>query len=253
MKLYKDKDWLQQKYWDEELSTYEMAEIAECSAVTIYNWMKKIDIKRRFVSETRMGTDFFENQSNEEIRDWLYKKYWEEELSIIEMADLAGCGQKTICRWMDKYDYERRSISETYKLKWANGDYDNVNFHHGKYKHTKPNGKTIYLDSSWELELCRSLDKNNKKYIRPAGNNGHRYRWIDENGEKHHYTSDLYLIDEDVYLEPHCYKLYEIYGGVGTKEDFNDKIKRVQEQNNIKIIVLDSKNKCSWEYIKEIN
>lgn len=320
------KDWLHEKYWEEKLSMYEIAKEVECCCQTIYNWMKKLDIEKRSISKARLKSDFFENWSDKEIKKWLYKKYWEEELSMHEIAELAECTLKTIFRWMKKFGIKRRSISEANKLKfkdfkvrqkikdnhwtkrndadkiekkriqkiseahkgkklakkhkqklsnnhwikrndaeeirqkisetieraWENGIYDDKKNGRQIYEYTKSNGEIIYLDSSWELELCKDLDENNKKYIRPNGNNGHRFEWVDEDGKQHFYTSDLYLIEENVYLEPHWYKMHEIYKSNRTKKDFDNKIKRVQEQNNIKIIILDFRDKCNWEYIKKV-
>lgn len=136
---------------------------------------------------------------------------------------------------------------------WERGDRDRQKNGRKIYEYTKLNDKTIYLDSKWTLKLCKDLDENGKEYIRPNGDNGHRFEWTDENGKKHFYTSDLYLIDENVYLEPHWYGLNELYPqNNGTKKEWNNKIKRVQKQNNIRIIVLDSKKKCNWGYIEEI-
>lgn len=45
--LYRNKDWLRQKYWNEEYSLHEIAEIAGTCYVTIWTWMKKLNIDRR--------------------------------------------------------------------------------------------------------------------------------------------------------------------------------------------------------------
>nr|ADE29205.1 HNH endonuclease [uncultured virus] len=50
-KKYKDKEWLRVRYIDEQLSTREIAELADCSAPTIQNWLDKHDIEKRSKSE----------------------------------------------------------------------------------------------------------------------------------------------------------------------------------------------------------
>ena len=51
MKKYKNKDWLYQKYWGEKLSTYEIASLLGVNGRTIWEWMKKFNIRRRTSSE----------------------------------------------------------------------------------------------------------------------------------------------------------------------------------------------------------
>lgn len=55
MKLYKDRDWLYKKYWEEELSSTKIAEICEATPKTILNWMIRFNLKRRTASEERKG------------------------------------------------------------------------------------------------------------------------------------------------------------------------------------------------------
>jgi len=55
VKIYKDKDWLYQKYIDEKKSTCEIAKILGCSNVTIFNWLKRYNIKIRTKSKAKIG------------------------------------------------------------------------------------------------------------------------------------------------------------------------------------------------------
>jgi hypothetical protein len=45
--LYKDKNWLYDKYVNEQLSTYQIAEILSVSHQTIWKWLKKFNIQSR--------------------------------------------------------------------------------------------------------------------------------------------------------------------------------------------------------------
>lgn len=45
--MYHNQEWLQEKYWDEELSLREMARLAGCCGRTIVNWMERHGIARR--------------------------------------------------------------------------------------------------------------------------------------------------------------------------------------------------------------
>ena len=50
-KSYQDKEWLTQKYWDEELSQRQIAEIADCHTSSIEVWMRRLGIPTRSRSE----------------------------------------------------------------------------------------------------------------------------------------------------------------------------------------------------------
>lgn len=43
---------------------------------------------------------------------WLEEKYWEEELTVHEMADEADCSAQTIVNWMDKYGIDKRTVRQ---------------------------------------------------------------------------------------------------------------------------------------------
>jgi len=51
MKQYKDRNWLNKKYSIEELNTYQIAKLCNCSIFTIRYWMEKMNIKTRSRSE----------------------------------------------------------------------------------------------------------------------------------------------------------------------------------------------------------
>jgi len=43
--LYRQKEWLEKKYWTESLSVAEMAKLASCSPTNITKWMKRLSVK----------------------------------------------------------------------------------------------------------------------------------------------------------------------------------------------------------------
>ena len=49
--LYKNKDWLYQKYEIEKLQEKEIANICKVSQDTIHNWLKKYNLNRKFKKE----------------------------------------------------------------------------------------------------------------------------------------------------------------------------------------------------------
>lgn len=97
------------------------------------------------------------------------------------------------------------------------------------------NGDVVYLQSSYEIKVAEELDLNDIRWERPLP-----YFYNDKESEQRRYYPDFYLNDFDVYLDPKNDYLIEIH---------KDKIRRVEEQNKISIIILD-KNNLSWNRIK---
>ena len=103
----------------------------------------------------------------------------------------------------------------------------------------------IYFDSNWELLVAKDLDKNGIKWTRPD-----RLYYIDCNGKKRYYFPDFYLIDYNVYLDPkNEYILNHNHSGHNYSD--REKIKWVEEQNDVRIIVL-NETQLNWEVIKTL-
>ena len=101
----------------------------------------------------------------------------------------------------------------------------------------------IPFDSSYEIEVVKSLDDNNIKWEKPKS-----FPYIDDKGINHTYTPDIYLTDYDIYLDPkNDFLIENINPNLGYKD--TDKILWVEQQNNIKILIVDKDN-LSWDNIK---
>lgn len=53
-------------------------------------------------------------------KDWLYKKYWEKDLSVNQIADICELSDEGIRKWMIKYNIPRRGRSEANHLRRGN-------------------------------------------------------------------------------------------------------------------------------------
>lgn len=108
-------------------------------------------------------------------------------------------------------------------------------------KWIKYNGKT--LGSSYELEVVQDLDQNGIEW-----DTCKKFNYIDPFGKVRSYTPDIYLPGYNVYLDPkNDFLLNNINPSLGFEDQ--EKIKRVESQNNIRIIIL-NKSELSWETIK---
>lgn len=102
----------------------------------------------------------------------------------------------------------------------------------------------IHLDSTYEIIVAKELDEHEIKWERPKYLN-----WNDINGNSHRYYPDFYLPEFNVYLDP---KNDYLINNKSKRFGITDveKIQLVEQQNNVRIIILD-KNNLSWQYIKE--
>lgn len=97
---------------------------------------------------------------------------------------------------------------------------------HGEVYFCKELNKEVFLDSSWEIKYAKYLDLNNIKWIRPKN-----VFWKDKEEKIRRYTPDFYLIDNKEYIDIKNDYLLSL-------KSTKDKIKGVEEYNNIKINLL---------------
>jgi len=115
-KRYKDKKWLERKYWGEGKSERKIADECGVGRATIHRWLVRHGIERRDSSE------WMEEKWGEKYRDedWLREQYLDKERSPSEIADELECGQSTVYRWIRKHGIERRSQLEANVLAHSN-------------------------------------------------------------------------------------------------------------------------------------
>ena len=103
--------------------------------------------------------------------------------------------------------------------------------------------KDVKLGSSYEVAIAEDLDKNNIKWVRSS-----YLIYKDNKNKEHRYYPDFYLPEYNIYLDP---KNDYLLNSVNKNFGYSDiqKIKWVEEQNNVKIIILDKDN-LNWESIK---
>jgi predicted DNA-binding protein YlxM (UPF0122 family) len=110
-KRYHDADWLRQMYHDEHLTLREIAERCNVSYTTINKWVNRHGISTRAPEESRELRGTGDNQFDGGVHhnsEWLYERYYGDNMTISEMADAAGVGDASIIRQMDRRGIERR-------------------------------------------------------------------------------------------------------------------------------------------------
>jgi len=110
MKPYQDKDWLYQKYWGENLSTYKIGKLCNIDHQTIYYWIKKFEIKVRTQKESILRKESHPN--------WGKKFSLERRLKLSKA--LSGKNHPNYGKCLSKKTREK--IGNTLKLKSPRGE-----------------------------------------------------------------------------------------------------------------------------------
>lgn len=151
-------------------------------------------------------------------------------------------------KYLDTVDHHTKGIKHTEEYKSNLSKYaieHNYQSHFGKRKVFVYNG--VIFDSSYELSVAESLDRNRVVWERPSHG---MFKYIDMNSKEHTYTPDFYLPYYDVYIDPKNEFLIKNVNPMLGYSDI-DKIKWVCEQNNIRVIVLDEFH-LEWEEIVKL-
>jgi len=107
--ILNSKEWLSYKYEVEGLTTRQIAKEVGCSKPTVSNALKKWAIPPR-VQKSYKDTKLYD-------REWLYNKYWEEELCTSEIGAIIGCDRTVVLRALRKLNIPSRSMSESQRGK----------------------------------------------------------------------------------------------------------------------------------------
>jgi len=129
-----DKEWLEQKYLVEGMSTYAIAKIVKRNPKQVWHWIKDygIPIRERTWS-TDQDTQPYHNE------EWLRSEYVDNQRSTGEIAEQFGVTEANIIHFLKLYGIERRTMSEARAVKhWGLSGEENPMF-----------GKKGALSSNW--------------------------------------------------------------------------------------------------------
>lgn len=115
-KMYRNKDWLYQKYRESNLSIAEIAKLCHCHGKTVREWMIRLGIERRSVKEALDLTFGKGRNFSYRKKKWLYKMYWKRGNSVKRIAAMCGVDKSIIKYWLDKHGIERRNHREAQEL-----------------------------------------------------------------------------------------------------------------------------------------
>ena len=117
--LYRNENWLEDKYVNQKLSSIKIAEICNTSDMVIYNWLNKFNIPVRSHSES----NYLRYNINID-KDWLKEKYINQKMNTLQIAKICDVSQPTIWNRLKKFHIPIRSQGESHHLK--NGNHCNL-------------------------------------------------------------------------------------------------------------------------------
>lgn len=113
---WRDKGLLYELYWNQKLDQNQIAEKLDCSRATIKKWFNKHELETRSQSEVvELAHEKKNGDKPWRDKETLERMYYDERMSLNEVADKLDCDDEKVRRWMKKYGLERRDLSESHK------------------------------------------------------------------------------------------------------------------------------------------
>jgi len=114
-KPLQDESWLREKYIDEDLSSYEIADRCGVSRPTVTNWLHRHGIEVADPGPQNPG-----DIDQLDDAEWLHEQYVEKDRPITKIAEIVDTDHKTVRRYMDNYGIDREFSGEHSHL-WKGG------------------------------------------------------------------------------------------------------------------------------------
>jgi len=106
--LYKNAEWLDKQFNEQNHTLTHIAEAADCSRKTVAEWVDKLGVR----SEKDRPADYAEEKPWHDP-ETLERLYHGEELSAKRVAERLGCSPQTVRHWLIEFEIPRRSAGHT--------------------------------------------------------------------------------------------------------------------------------------------
>lgn len=117
---YKDEQTLRNMYWDEGMSTEDIADHFDKGSTTICSHMDKNGVERRSVSEAKYVEHERKRDHPKLTEELLRELYVGKRLSPRAIAnEVGGCSEQKVKSRLDEHEFERRSMSEASRIRHA--------------------------------------------------------------------------------------------------------------------------------------
>lgn len=133
-----DYQWLYNKYHEEKLTSYQIAEILGTSNIVVIRSMQRLCIKSRSMSEAAklkyVNNPAEKGKKHKELfpllldKQWLEEKYITEKMSSTKIGEILGCRPGAVSLFLEIHGIKVRTNSESHKKeKWTSKKYDKLN------------------------------------------------------------------------------------------------------------------------------
>jgi len=172
--LYRNKQWLIKKYWNEKKSLSDIAKETSVSSQTIYRHMKKFNISRRNISEANKEkikrTPLSEKEKTrlrnlgkqQKIiipKEDLIELYTDKKKNTREIAKIYTCSNVTVIARMNEYKISLRSPKERKS--------GSLNPSWGKVKEKSPRWRKKHSEKTKKILSQKNSGKNSPRWIPP--------------------------------------------------------------------------------------
>ncbi len=96
------KEELHDLYWNKKLDVSKISKKLGLGKTTIGRWLKRYDIKRRTISEVKLGEKY------KPTKQELYNLYWKKGFSTVKIGEKYEVSNVSVLRWLKEYKIEIR-------------------------------------------------------------------------------------------------------------------------------------------------
>lgn len=187
-----NRDKLFDLYWAQKLSVPKIAEKYGCRENSIYRAMTKHNVRIRTISEASARSSKYSELNNPK---WLKEQYWDNEMSMEEIAKLIGCSIGNVRHYIVKYDINIRDGFEANILASKKARYRNKELNISGHKLTiETRFGTFRCNSRNELNYLIDIE-HDQSIISIIPN--YPIEWYDKRGDKHTYNADFMIKRND--------------------------------------------------------
>lgn len=180
---------------------------------------------------------------NEGLKKGVHKA-WNKGLTK-ETDERVRKGCETLRRRIENHELIYKGHPHSEKTKKRLSECAKKNKLGGWYSSKRIEYNGIMLQSTYELEFAKDLDKNNISWIRPD------FFLYKLNGKEHRYYPDFYIESLNVYVDPkNDFLINNVNKRLGISD--KEKINLVEKQNNIQIIILTKDELTYNDLLKKI-
>lgn len=174
--VLRDKGWLESKYIEDDLTTYEIANKCDVTRMTVTYWLEKHNIPIDDPSPSSWG-----DIEKLEDEDWLRDQYVERQKDTPEIADSINVASTTVGVWMEKHGIDRRDQSGQNSRFWRGGS---ERYYGPRWDHQRE--KALRRDQ-YRCQRCGMIDPDHQDLYQRGLNVHHKipYREFTEDKEAH--------------------------------------------------------------------